>query len=83
MSNRTRSALALAWEGGGFGTRREPHGPTMEHGEGSLILLLETCDRSLERLRAIPEGPDGLLHHDLEIVRARYAEELAALRDGR
>jgi hypothetical protein len=51
----------------------------VEHDEDSLVLLLETCDRSLERLRA--EGRDRLLHHDLEIVRDRYAEELAALRD--
>jgi hypothetical protein len=54
----------------------------MEHDEGSLVLLLETCDRSLERLGATPEGRHRLLHHDVEIVRDRYAEELAALRDG-
>jgi hypothetical protein len=82
MSNRVRAALVLAWEGGGFGTRRERHGPIMEHDEGSLVLLLETCDRSLERLGATPEGRHRLLHHDVEIVRDRYAEELAALRDG-
>jgi hypothetical protein len=82
MSNHARSALALAWEGAGFGTRRKRHGPTLEHGERSLVLLLETCDRSLERLRASPEGLDRLLLQVLEIVRARYVEELAALRDG-
>jgi hypothetical protein len=53
----------------------------VEHDEDSLVLLLDTCDRSLERLRAIPEGRDRLLHHDLEILRDRYAEELATLRD--
>ena len=79
MSNRTRSALALASEGG-FGTRRTRQGPTMAHGEGSLVLLLETCDRAIERLRATPGDPDRLLLRDLELVRDRYAVDLAALR---
>jgi hypothetical protein len=67
-----RGSLAFPWEGGGFGT----------HSEASLALLLETCDRSLERLRAAPNWRDRRLHDDLEIVRDRYAKELAALRDG-
>ena len=80
MSNRARSALAPASEGGGFGTRRTRQGPNMAHGEGSLVLLLETCDRALERLRATPGGQDRVLLRDLGIVRDRYAEDLAALR---
>jgi hypothetical protein len=68
--------------GRGFGPRRTRHGPTVEHGEGALVLLLETFDRSLERLRATSHRPDRMLHRDLEIVRDRYAEQLAALRDG-
>ena len=68
--------------GRGFGPRRKRHGSTVEHGEGALVLLLETFDRSLEHLRATSHGPDRMLHRNLEMVRDRYAEQLAALRDG-